>query len=134
MGAVTPDGRVYTLSRQESLSGLHTITFLEHLLRHAGHRLLVIWDNSPIHRRKEVNDFIRNATREHLRVEYLPKYAPDLNPVEWLWQNLKQVQLANKPLLDLEDLHEAFHLAIARIRRRPSLMKSFFKAAGLRFT
>jgi transposase len=52
MGGMTPEGRVYALIRQESLNGLHSIEFLLHLLRVAGERLLVIWDGSPIHRRR----------------------------------------------------------------------------------
>src|SRR5258706_52319 len=51
MGGMTPAGKVYTLARQESLNGLHSVEFLQHLLRVAGPRLLVIWDGSPIHRR-----------------------------------------------------------------------------------
>ena len=51
MGGMTLAGKVYTLVRQESLNGLHTVEFLQHLLRVAGPRLLVIWDGSPIHRR-----------------------------------------------------------------------------------
>src|SRR5262245_2298197 len=49
-GGRTPAGRIFTLARQESITGLHCIEFLLHLLRVAGDRLLVIWDGSPIHR------------------------------------------------------------------------------------
>src|SRR5215208_6793446 len=42
-GGMTPGGKVYTLARQESLSGLHTVEFLLHLQRVAGGRLLVVW-------------------------------------------------------------------------------------------
>src|SRR5215210_4716298 len=58
MGGMTPEGRVYTLARQESLNGLHSIEFLVHLGHVAGDRLLVIWDGSPIHRRAEVHEFV----------------------------------------------------------------------------
>src|SRR6516165_6947462 len=54
MGGMTPEGKVYTLARQGSLNGLHTIEFLIHLLRVTGKRLLVIWDGSPMHRRAAV--------------------------------------------------------------------------------
>jgi transposase len=95
MGGVTPEGKVYTLARQESLNGLHSIEFLAHLLRHAGERLLVIWDRSPLHRRVAVTKYIEGVGRKRLWVEALPAYAPDLNPVEWLWRRLKQVELRN---------------------------------------
>jgi transposase len=79
MGGMTPAGRVSTLIRQESLSGLHCIEFLLHLLRVAGDRLLVIWDGSPIHRRVEVQEFV-SSTHGRVWLEALPGYAPDLNP------------------------------------------------------
>ncbi len=61
MGGMTPEGKVYTLARQKSLNGLHSIEFLIHLVRVAGERLLVIWDGSPIHRRVEVKDFVASS-------------------------------------------------------------------------
>jgi transposase len=131
MGGVTPEGKVYTLARQESLNGLHSIEFLTHLLRHAGERLLVIWDRSPIHRRAEVTKFIAGVGRTRLWVEQLPAYAPDLNPVEWLWRRLKRVEMRNLVCLDLEELHQQFHLATNRVRRKPALVQGFFASAGL---
>ncbi len=61
MGAMTPEGRVYNLVREESLNGLHCIEFLLHLLRVAGERLLIVWDGSPIHRRREVKEFVAST-------------------------------------------------------------------------
>jgi transposase len=130
MGGVTPAGRVYTLARQETLNGLHGVAFLEHLLRHAGERLLVVWDRSPIHRRAGVTKFVEAAGKE-LALEPWPAYAPDLNPVEWLWRRLKQVEPRDLVCLDLEELHQGFHLAVGRVRRKPELVRSFFASAGL---
>jgi transposase len=131
MGGLTPQGKVYTLVRQESLNGMHVIEFLEHLLRVAGGRLLVIWDGSPIHRRTAVTQFVL-GTRGKIGVEALPGYAPDLNPWdEGGWHQLKNVQLANVVCRDLEELHEQFHLAISRLRQKPRLVQAFFAQAGL---
>jgi transposase len=130
MGGVTPAGKLYVLVRQESLSGLHTIEFLKHLIRHVGPRLLVIWDGSPIHRRVAVEEFLASAALG-VRVERLPAYAPDLNPVEGSWQHLKHVELRNLVTLDLEELHLELHLAIGRLRQKPHLIRSFFVGAGL---
>jgi transposase len=130
MGGVTLAGRVYTLARQESLNGLHSVEFLAHLLRVAGGRLLVIWDGSPIHRRAAVREFV-SGTGGRVWLEALPGYAPDLNPVEGLWQHLKHVELRNLACLDLEELHQAFHLAVGRVRQKPHLVQSFFAGAGL---
>jgi transposase len=130
MGAVTTCGKVYSLVRQESLNGLHTITFLAHLRRVVAQRLLVIWDGSPIHRRGEVKEFLAQ-TGGAVRLEPLPAYAPDLNPVEWLWNQLKNVELRNLVCLDLEQLHMEFHLALGRVRQKSGLIASFFAGAQI---
>jgi transposase len=132
MGGMTPAGKVYTLARQESLNGWHSVEFLQHLLRVAGRRLLVIWDGSPIHRRAAVQEFVA-GTRGAVRLEALPGYAPDLNPWdEGGWHHLKNVDLRNRACLDLEQLHEEFHLAVGRLRQKTHLVQSFFAQAGLR--
>jgi transposase len=132
MGGMTSAGKVYTLVRQESLNGLHSVEFLIHLGRVAGGRLLVIWDGSPIHRRAVVKEFVAE-TRGGVRLETLPGYAPDLNPWdEGGWEHLKHVETRNLVCRDLEELYEEFHLAVGRVRRKPRLVRSFFAQAGLR--
>ncbi len=131
MGGMTPEGKVYTLARQESLNGSHTIEFLVHLRRVAGERLLVIWDGSPIHRRQAVQEFVA-GTKGKVRVEALPGYAPDLNPWdEGGWNHLEHVEMSNLVCRDLEELHEQFHLAISRLRQKPRLVQAFFAQAEL---
>ena len=118
------------LVRPTSLNGLHSIEFLIHLGRLVGDRLLAIWDGSPIHRRAEVQAFVAEAGGK-IHLEPLPPYAPDLNPVEWLWKHLKKVELRNQTCLDLEQLHMEVHLALGRVRQRLALVRSFFEGAGL---
>jgi transposase len=131
MGGLTPAGRLYTLVRQESFNGLHSVEFLVHLMRVASERLLVIWDGSPIHRRAIVGQFV-SRTHGKVRLEALPGYAPDLNPWdEGGWHHLKNVEMRNLICKDLEQLHEEFHLALNRLRHKPWLVHSFFKQAGL---
>ena len=130
MGGVTPQGQVYSLVRPTSLNGLHSIEFLIHLGRLAGDRLLVIWDGSPIYRRAEVGEFVEEAG-EAIHLEPLPPYAPDLNPVEWMWRHLKLVEMANLTCLDLEQLHMELHLALGRLREKRRLVPSFLEGAGL---
>lgn len=134
MGGMTPCGQVYTLVRQRSLNGLDSVEFLLHLLRVASKRLLVIWDGSPIHRRTAVKEFIA-ATGGKVWLAPLPGYAPDLNPWdEGGWHHLKNVAMRNLVCLDVEDLHQEFHLALNRLRQKPHLVQSFFAQAGLTIT
>jgi transposase len=131
MAGMTPAGRVYTLARQESLNGSHSVEFLVHLTRVADERLLVIWDGSPIHRRVLVQEFVSD-TCGRVRLETLPGYAPDLNPRdEGGWNHLKNVEMRNLVCKDLEELHEQLHLAVHRLRQKAWLVDSFFRQAGL---
>jgi transposase len=131
MGGMSPEGKVYTLARQELLNGLHSVEFLAHLLRVAGERLLVIWDGSPIHRRAAVREFVAGA-RGRIWLATLPGYAPDRNPWdEGGWHHLKGVEMRNAVCRDLEELHQEFHLAIGRLRQKPYLVQAFFAQAGL---
>jgi hypothetical protein len=131
MGGIAPEGKVYTLARQESLNGTHSVEFLKHLLRVAGRRLLVIWDGSPIHSRALVAEFVAGL-RGKVRVEALPGYAPVLNPWdEGDWHHLKGVQMANLVCRDLEKLQEQFHFAVARLSQRPKFVHACFAQTGL---
>jgi transposase len=70
------------------------IDFLGHLLRHLPGKLLVVWDGLPQHRARLVTEFIR-AQRGRLAIERLPAYAPELNPVEYIWGYWKHHELPN---------------------------------------
>jgi hypothetical protein len=132
MAGMTPAGKIYTLARQVSLNGLHSIEFLTHLLCVARERLLVVWDGSPIHRRVAVREFV-SGTSGKVWLEVLPGYAPDLNPWDaGGWQHLKHVEMSNVVCLDLEEVHQEFHLAVGRLRQKPRLVQAFFAQAGLR--
>jgi hypothetical protein len=64
------------------------------LLRHIPGKLLIVWDGLPGHRSRAVWDFVQQQ-RGRLCLEFLPAYAPELNPVEYLWSYWKQHELPN---------------------------------------
>lgn len=131
MSAITAHGWLFTLVRDESLTGVESVRFLKHLLAQLDRKLLVIWDGSPIHRGKEVKAYLANGATKHIHLEPLPPYAPDLNPDEGVWDHLKYVELRNTCCLNLGHLQHQLDLAVARLRRRPYLIQSFFAGAGL---
>lgn len=131
MGGLTADGRLLTLVRQRALTGLDTVAFLEHVGREIGGPVLVVWDRSPIHRRAAVGECVAAVGADGLALEFLPAYAPDLNPIEWLWEHLKRVEMKNLACLDLEELHEELPGAVGRVRQKRRLIPAFFKGAGL---
>ena len=70
------------------------VTFLKALRRQLRQRLLIIWDGLRAHRSRRVRDYV-DSTRGRVQLAFLPPYAPELNPVEYLWAWLKRHALAN---------------------------------------
>jgi transposase len=73
--------------------------------------VVIVEDNGPIHTSKL--SMAALAARAHwLTVEWLPKYAPELNDIEVVWHDLKAHHLAHQTFADTEDLQRAIHQAV----------------------
>jgi len=90
----------------------------------------LLWDGLPAHRSRAMHAWLRRQ-RSWLVVERLPAYAPDLNPVEALWANLKGVELANLAGDTLEEVTAAAERGVQRVRGTPHLPFSFLRYCGL---
>jgi transposase len=75
--------------------------------------LVAVLDNGPIHRSKLTTRAL--AQRPWLTLEWLPKYAPELNDIERCWRDLKQHYLANRTVADPDALARAIPDAVARL-------------------
>jgi len=113
-----------------AIGGAQVIEFLKHLLRHLPGKLLVIWDGLPGHRSRVVKEFVAGQSGR-VAVEFLPAYAPELNPVEYLWGHLKHHELPNLCPKNLSELSHHAIRALRRLRRRPTLAAAFWKQSGL---
>jgi transposase len=102
------------------------------LLRYIDGDILLIWDRLPAHRSLVTQRFIRDQ-KGRLEMEYLPPYAPELNPVEYIWAHCKHHELPNVCAKNLWDLNEGARRSLKRMRRRPRLITAFWKQASLFF-
>ncbi len=130
IGALTADGRVLMHVQTEAFRGPRVVRFLRHLLRHMAGKLLVIWDGSPLHRAKVVKTFLAAGGAKRLWLEQLPGYAPDLNPVEGIWNYLKRVRLGNVCCRTLAEVRYEVRLATANLRHKATVLASFPKHYG----
>ena len=106
------------------------VAFLRHLLRHLPGKVLVIWDGLRAHRSRMVQTFV-DTQRGRLQLECLPAYAPELNPVEYLWGYWKHHALPNFCPTTFGELSWHARRALRRMRRRPTLVTAFWKQADL---
>lgn len=77
--------------------------------------VILVLDNGPIHRSTLTRDAL--ALRPWLIVEWLPKYAPELNDIERSWRDLKRHFLAHQTFRSVEELDAAVALAVARLNQ-----------------
>jgi transposase len=95
-----------------------------------GQKATLVWDGLPAHRSQAMRRWLASQ-RSWLVVEPLPGYAPELNPVEGLWANLKGTELANLAADALDDIVAAAERGIQRIRATHGLASSCLRHCGL---
>jgi transposase len=126
---LTISGHIYKRHFDGAVNAEKLIAGLEHFRRHIHQPIILIWDRSPVHRAKIVQAYL--AHHPDLHQEYLPAYAPELNPEEYCHGNvkrsLKNAIFSSKSAIRL-DLDRGF----ARLRKRPDILLSLFHHAGLK--
>lgn len=131
--AVSPNRRRVGLAFHMYANNVHTQDLMRYLYAlHRQHRgpLLVVLDRWSVHRAAIKRLRARGAN--WLSVEWLPAYAPDLNPVEALWSHAKYTALANFVPDDVDHLHDAVIEAVGDPHFNQPLLRSFFHAAKLK--
>ncbi len=125
--------RLYFQMRAGSYNSESLIAFLKDLRRHLrGKKAILVWDGLPAHKSRVMKEYLRSQ-RHWLQQERLPGYAPDLNPVEDLWSNIKGQELANRCSEGLADAGAAVDSGMERVRQSGQLPFSFLHHAGLSF-
>jgi transposase len=129
--AISPEGKRYVHCQEGALNSADVVAFLEHLRRAVPGRLIVIGDGAPIHRSRVLTECLANGARQRLHVERLPASAPDLNPGEGLWAQLKGVELRHGCGFSRTHLRQELRDAVKRVRRQPRMIKGCFAGAKL---
>jgi hypothetical protein len=125
--------RLYFQMRPGSYGPESLVAFLQELRRHfVGQRVILVWDGLPAHKSRIMKEYLLHQ-RAWLREERLPGYAPDLNPVEMLWGNIKGQELANRCSANLGEAAAAVSQGMARVRQSHQLAFAFLDHAGLSF-
>jgi transposase len=125
--------RLYFQTHPSTYTDTTLISFLRALKRHfRGQRVVLIWDGLGAHTSGRMRAYL-TAQRCWLQVERLPAYAPELNPVELLWGNLKARELANLCPAELGALRPPVRSGCARLRREPALAFAFLQHTGIGF-
>jgi transposase len=108
------------------------LRFLRRLIKNADRMLFVIVDNLRVHRAKAVTAWLaEHATR--IKLFYLPPYAPERNPDEYLHNDLKQALGRGRTPKDNAAMKARLQSHMRRLQRQPAKIRSFFQAPDVRY-
>jgi transposase len=132
-GITVPPSRrrlgLYFQIHSDNINFEKVMAFITLLHRQLRRKFILVLDRYSVHRKA-----VRLMQAEHpdwFEVEWLPAYAPELNPVEMLWNHTKYADLANFIPEDVDDLQQSVAASIENTRTQTYLLRSFFQYAKL---
>jgi transposase len=132
LSTVTNQGKVRFLVLQGPLSAQILIRFLRRLIRDTDRKVFVILDNLNVHKAAKVRAWVQ-AHRDEIALFYLPPYAPELNPDEYLNGDLKLGVAARAPARTKPELSKAARSHLRMLQRRPQRVRRFFQHPRVRY-
>jgi transposase len=125
MSAVSACGGFWSTVDTGLLNATRLVEFLGDFRRDRREKIFLVVDGHPSHKAKLVKDSVQSC-RGKLELHFLPPYAPDLNPDEFVWQHAKTHGVAKKPLRQNESLKARVTQDLATIKSDKPLVRSFF--------
>jgi transposase len=133
MSAVTARGAFWYSVYTGRLNAARFIDFLKAFMRRRRRPVFLVVDGLPAHKAKVVAAYVQSLHGK-LELHFLPGYAPDLNPDEFVWNHLRHHGTTKTPLRQNESLRHRVEQNLAAIKDSPPLVRSFFRAPSVVYT
>ena len=130
ISAVSAKGGFWSKVYTGMLNATRFVEFLKDFRRGGRGRVFLVVDGHPSHHAKIVKKYVEE-TKGMLELHFIPPYAPDLNPDEFVWQYAKTNGVSKKPLKHNESLKERVKADLKSIKSNPKLVRSFFHAPSV---
>ena len=132
ISAVSNRGLMRFMLYEGALNADRFIAFLRRLIKDAGQKVILIVDNLKVHKAGKVQAWVAEH-RDKLELFFLPAYAPEHNPDEFLHSDLKR-SLARRPAArDKAGLKSRLRGYLGRLQRQPERVRAFFQAPTTRY-
>lgn len=132
ISAVNNRGLMRFMCYKGALNAGLFITFLRRLIKGASGKIFLIVDNLRVHRSIKVRQWVAEHS-DDIQLFFLPPYAPEHNPDEYLNNDLKQ-QLKNLPRPDRqEELAQGAASVLRSLQRRPARIRAYFHHEDVRY-
>ena len=125
ISAINGSGRLIFKLHEKRICSEEVIEFLGQMLKHHKNRhLVVVMDQAPPHTSQRTMSYIH--TKPRLHVFHLPKYSPDWNPDEKVWNHLKHQELKGHQAKTKPELRELTETKLKTMSGNPSLLRGIF--------
>lgn len=128
----TPEGddpKLYIRIFNGSIHKEEIVRFLKELKNQVRADLLLVWDRLAAHRSKIVQEYV--SSHSWLKTDHFPSYAPELNPVEYVWATAKNHDLANVYPEGLKQLDNHIRRMKRRLKGRVDILRGFLRKSSL---
>lgn len=132
ISSLTNQGKLRFMIYEGALNTAIFLNFLRRLVREAARKLFVIVDNLPVHRARRVTAWVHDHA-DQIELFYLPPYAPEHNPDEFLNNDLKQAMARRRTPRDKASLKSSLTSYMRSLQRRPGKVRAFFQATTVRY-
>lgn len=125
LSAITGSGQLIFRLHDKRIASEEVIDFLRQMLKHHPRRhLVVVMDQAPPHTSKRTKEYIANQPRLH--VFHLPRYSPDWNPDEKVWNHLKHQELKGHQAKTKEELKKLTNDKLTTMSTNKELLQGIF--------
>ena len=125
MSAITARGGLIFRLHDKRIASDEVIDFMSQMLKHHRRRhLIVVMDQAPPHTSKQTRDYINCQPRLH--VFHLPKYSPDWNPDEKVWNHLKHQELKGHQAKTTSELKALTNTHLTHMAQDRDLLQGIF--------
>jgi len=128
MAGLTISGKIYKRHFDGSINAEKLLDGLKHFRKHIQKPIILIWDQSRTHKSLLVKAYLEK--HPEIQIEYLPAYAPELNPEEYCHGNVKR-RMKNAIFHSKTEIRNSLNKGFSRLRKRSDILLGFFQHAGL---
>ena len=132
MSLITTTGEMRYSIKEGSINGDVFVEFLKHLIQDRERPLIVLVDHATFHHSKVVRDFV-SVHRSKLRIFFLPKRVPEMNPDEQVWNEIKTNHIGKQPVKDKLDLKKRLYSALGSLQKNTKRILSFFQLPDTKY-
>lgn len=134
ISAINNQGKLLFMFYEKAMNAELFQRFMEQLIKeyHGKKKVYLIVDNLRVHHALCLQDWLKENENE-LELRYLPSYSPELNPDEYVNNDLKQALNKGEPARGKEKLREQVETHMNRRANEPAVMKKLFRHKRIQY-